>query len=352
MTPSWRKRLRWARRAVALVVVTGLWLVAFQQAASADNCGSFSDCFFTADGATWALLGTFISIALDFVPIVGNVKGVIEAITGRDLITGQELEPWERALGILGPLGKGAKVVVGIGTIATIATRADRIADAGGALGTARRGADGAGAVGTATRGADGAGSVGTATRGADGGGAAGTARRGADGADDVGSGGRGRDGVDEVGGRSGTDGPADDFVGTLRGEEVRLPGVRAESLTYTKRTPADTRTLRNAFNSSGRSNFLKRLGSEDNVGFLRSKGFTDAQIQKIQNGKVPEGYQVHHKRPLDDGGDNSFDNLVLIKNEPHHKVITNAQNSLTRGMNPGETRIVDFPIPEGSVYP
>ena len=32
---------------------------------------------------------------------------------------------------------------------------------------------------------------------------------------------------------------------------------------------------------------------------YLRSAGFTEADILKIQNGYVPTGWQVHHKIPL-----------------------------------------------------
>lgn len=66
----------------------------------------------------------------------------------------------------------------------------------------------------------------------------------------------------------------------------------------------------------------------------------------------VPIGWQVHHKLPLDDGGTNSYDNLVLIKNDPYHKVITNAQMNATRGLKPGESKTMNWPIPDGFVYP
>ncbi|WP_156926667.1 DNA/RNA non-specific endonuclease [Cohnella panacarvi] len=52
---------------------------------------------------------TIVSMTLDFVPVLGNIKGVIEAVSGRDLITGENLATWERGLAILGPLGKGVK---------------------------------------------------------------------------------------------------------------------------------------------------------------------------------------------------------------------------------------------------
>ncbi|MER2256904.1 MAG: pre-toxin TG domain-containing protein, partial [Priestia megaterium] len=50
---------------------------------------------------------------LDFIPIVGNAKALVEAAIGRDPITGRKLESWERgasAAAILGgPLVKGVK---------------------------------------------------------------------------------------------------------------------------------------------------------------------------------------------------------------------------------------------------
>ncbi|MED4164521.1 T7SS effector LXG polymorphic toxin [Halalkalibacterium halodurans] len=52
------------------------------------------------------------SAVLDFIPVVGNIKAGVEAVIGKDLITGRELEDWERALAgaaiIGGPVVKGA----------------------------------------------------------------------------------------------------------------------------------------------------------------------------------------------------------------------------------------------------
>ena len=141
-----------------------------------------------------------------------------------------------------------------------------------------------------------------------------------------------------------------DNFVGEVRGQRVELPGVRTENFVYLKRDRAQYDQLRKDFDNHGRGDFLKRLGENEDQ--LRAAGFNDADIALIQQGKVPQGYQVHHKKPLDDGGDNSFDNLVLIKNDPYHQAITNAQRQLVRDLQPGQSRTVDFPIPEGSIYP
>ncbi|WP_317451540.1 HNH endonuclease [Pseudoalteromonas maricaloris] len=51
-----------------------------------------------------------------------------------------------------------------------------------------------------------------------------------------------------------------------------------------------------------------------------------EREVAKLADGKVPKGWQVHHKIPLDDGGTNSFNNLVLIRNSPEHSVFTTYQ--------------------------
>ena len=101
---------------------------------------------------------------------------------------------------------------------------------------------------------------------------------------------------------------------------------------------------------SFDRKNFLEDLSK--NIEYLKEAGFTEKDILKMQNGRVPDGWQVHHKLPLDDSGTNSFDNLVLIKNEPYHKVITNYQNSFAKQLTVGEIKNVNWPIPEGNIYP
>ena len=94
----------------------------------------------------------------------------------------------------------------------------------------------------------------------------------------------------------------------------------------------------------------LKDLSKD--VEYLKEAGFTEKDILKMQNGRVPDGWQVHHKLPLDDSGTNNFDNLVLIKNEPYHKVITNYQNSFSKKLSVGEIKSIDWPIIDGDIYP
>ena len=150
--------------------------------------------------------------------------------------------------------------------------------------------------------------------------------------------------------GNKGRSNAGEDFVGTLKGEKVRLPGVNTEKIKYTKRTAEETEKLRKTFDSTERKKFLQGL-SEDTER-LKNVGMSDADIARMQDGFNPKGWQVHHRLPLDDSGTNNMDNLVLIKNDPYHKVITNYQNASTKGMLPGETKSLDWPMPKGNIYP
>ncbi|HLL65741.1 MAG TPA: pre-toxin TG domain-containing protein [Micromonosporaceae bacterium] len=129
------------------VLAGTLTYLAYPTPAYADNCSSLSDCYRTAQAALAALIGlsvlfgVLLSLALDFTPVVGTTKGVVEAVTGRDLITGQELAWWERMLGIVPVLGGVAGLV---GAAARGAGALDGIADAGRAADRASGGWSGA----------------------------------------------------------------------------------------------------------------------------------------------------------------------------------------------------------------
>ncbi|MDR6226336.1 pre-toxin TG domain-containing protein [Desmospora profundinema] len=100
-----------ARLWIIMLLAAGLFMLWPPDVAEAHNCGDFRDCYSTLRAAVAATVGlsmfaVILSIGLDFVPGVGQGKGILEAITGRDLITGEELEDHVRLLGILGPAGR------------------------------------------------------------------------------------------------------------------------------------------------------------------------------------------------------------------------------------------------------
>lgn len=144
------------------------------------------------------------------------------------------------------------------------------------------------------------------------------------------------------------------EVTGPLRGTNQQLPGFYYVPLTYTKRSTADLDLLRRKFNSSARKRFMKTiLKDPTTLAQLRAAGISEAEITRCaKKGGVPDGWQVHHKLPLDDGGNNEFDNLMLIDNDPYHLAITNLQNQLTNNLAEGESIFIQWPIFNGIVYP
>ena len=105
------------RKAVRACLIPGALLLGLLPAVAwGDNCGTLADCFSTARAAIAAavgvgLFGVLVSFGLDLIPGVGTVKGIIESITGRDLVTNQELAWWERLLGVV-PYGRAAEAAI------------------------------------------------------------------------------------------------------------------------------------------------------------------------------------------------------------------------------------------------
>lgn len=131
MSPVLRRRLRVVQGAAGVWTVWALVQLLLAPSAAADNCSVFTDCFGVANSAVEAAFGlsllAALSIVLDFVPFVGTAKGIAEGVIGRDLLTGQELAGWERALGVL-PF---------VGAAAPLLRNADLVGDAGRAAGRA-----------------------------------------------------------------------------------------------------------------------------------------------------------------------------------------------------------------------
>jgi hypothetical protein len=81
-----------------------------------------------------------VSNLINLIPEVGTAKGVVEAFRGKDLITGDELSWWERALDLAAgtTLLKGANEVKGIlGGMGAAASRANQVLATKNAAGAA-----------------------------------------------------------------------------------------------------------------------------------------------------------------------------------------------------------------------
>lgn len=138
-----------------------------------------------------------------------------------------------------------------------------------------------------------------------------------------------------------------------LRGKPVILKGFKWKNIKYIKRSPAEVIKLRNKFNSKIRKQFIDDMFKQYGiVQKLKKAGLSPEDIDKLRNGIMPKGWNVHHKIPLDDGGTNQLSNLMLIKNEPYHKALTVYQNLVAKGLKPNDIMNINWPIFDGFLYP
>ena len=89
----------------------------------------------------------------------------------------------------------------------------------------------------------------------------------------------------------------------------------------YRVRSVAEVAQLRARFDRSGgvRERYLKKLARTPEA-TKTTFGCTDDDIEKMKKGKVPDGFVVHHKKPLFRGGNNRYSNLTLMKADYHKK--------------------------------
>jgi hypothetical protein len=146
-----------------------------------------------------------------------------------------------------------------------------------------------------------------------------------------------------------------------LRSKGIDLNfGNNVRSQTFRLRTPADTAAIQSAAGTPKR-NFVQQIATDPQVTqTLMQNGVTPLEINNmIATGARPTGWQVHHKKPVQWGGDNSQTNFVLIKNDPYHRSLAEEQGLMTGqlealglsdqpGSNEFEINWIDLP---GSVF-
>ncbi|HWX41126.1 MAG TPA: transglycosylase SLT domain-containing protein [Blastocatellia bacterium] len=126
-------------------------------------------------------------------------------------------------------------------------------------------------------------------------------------------------------------------FSASLYGKTIVLPDVVTRLFEYYKRPRDEFSDLRDEFDSTARTKFLKKISNDpENILQLRRVGLTGTEIEGMRRGERPEGYQVHHKLSLDDTGTNDLDNLILAKLDPFHKALSAHQTSWTSKLKPG----------------
>ena len=122
----------------------GLWVGPI---AGPTGPGEPSDLVFIPEAELAKGFRGFVDTALSVTPIVGQVKDVVEAVTGHNFITGEDLSALERGLAVIGALGVLGKAVSVAGELSAGAdlmrTVADKAVEAAKAADVVREGSTG-----------------------------------------------------------------------------------------------------------------------------------------------------------------------------------------------------------------
>ena len=135
--------------------------------------------------------------------------------------------------------------------------------------------------------------------------------------------------------------------------KEIReiLPRVPIKKFPYVRRPRPEHRALRDAFQEGVRRDFVLHM-VENSGEALRKAGLSKAQIDRIaETGRLPSHLNVHHIRPLDDGGTNAFSNLVIMRKYPDHEALHQYADPQLRGLGLGQRRVIDLPMPPAGIY-
>ncbi|WP_426133030.1 RHS repeat-associated core domain-containing protein [Pseudomonas sp. PWP3-1b2] len=100
----------------------------------------------------------------------------------------------------------------------------------------------------------------------------------------------------------------------------------------YHKRTKSEIKKIRANFDKKGgaKEKYMKKL-AKDPKSLLK---YGPAGVDRMKKGQVPEGFDVHHKKPIFRGGNNRQSNLELM-DKSYHKANSKALHWYPEGENP-----------------
>lgn len=118
----------------------------------------------------------------------------------------------------------------------------------------------------------------------------------------------------------------------------------------YVRRARRDYAEIKGKF-TKVRSDFLAEIADTEGAK-LAALGITAKEIRDMREGIVPEGFAVHHIKPLDStGGTNDRDNLVLLPQKPYHDAIHAYLAPQLGSLKVSRGRTVKLPVVKGPVF-
>jgi hypothetical protein len=109
----------------------------------------------------------------------------------------------------------------------------------------------------------------------------------------------------------------------SLTGNTRKFNNVEERKRIYEKRMPGEHTQPRYEFDRSVRSDFFKRLSDNKKLlkKLLKGKKLLENDIQRLKDGKVPDGYQVRHMKSKGSYGTDKCKNLKLVQNTSCHQI-------------------------------
>lgn len=137
----------------------------------------------------------------------------------------------------------------------------------------------------------------------------------------------------------------------------VELRGFTMVSFDYTKKADREQYKLEREQEFRTIKAFYCKKIARENYQELIDAGLAPSQIERLAMGKPPEGYEVHHRIPLDDGGDNKLSNLILMRNDVEHRAVHgyfNPGELAIKSLGDGQTSTIAHILPPNDtvVYP
>ena len=136
------------------------------------------------------------------------------------------------------------------------------------------------------------------------------------------------------------------------------MVGFTYECVSYERRGDRQQyKELRYEFDRKERGAWLKEIGKSRRQELVAA-GLSQKDVDNMAKyGWPPQGYQVHHRIPLDDGGTNARDNFILIRDNVEHRALHGYYNPAElriRLLAYGEKAEVALPVPpkDTLVYP
>ena len=148
---------------------------------------------------------------------------------------------------------------------------------------------------------------------------------------------------------------PVDSSKATAQFSFDTIHGLKLKEVEYSVPSSEERKARRAEFQGENgqegvRSKFLKMLANEHAQELKDLLGMSDAEINRMKEGKSVNGYNVHHKLPIHGGGKNEFSNFILTPLYPHDQWHHDVLDKQIQGIGNGSRKVL-LPWTDAMIY-